>query len=140
MRKAFAFRFSAEATSDKNIRLLLLSDIGYGAANLGGRTRQKRSKAHGQEIMKFTASGLSDSGMLSGANPTIRHSMFPRPRRCHIFFLDSSAFGGLDDNTDDNSPAETASCASRRTIMPETVAFDAVAPTIEPLNLLQLQL
>jgi hypothetical protein len=79
--KAFAFRFSAEATSDKNLIETVDSqvDIGDGIAGFGWIGSTNRAMAHGPGHYEVASRGIPGKVVLSKVKTTIRHSMLSRP-------------------------------------------------------------
>jgi hypothetical protein len=81
MCKAFPFRFSAEATSDKNLIETVDSqfDIGDGVAGFGWIGSTKKAMTHGPRHYEVASSGIPGKVVLSEIERTIRHSMLSRP-------------------------------------------------------------
>jgi hypothetical protein len=81
MCKAFAFRLSAEATSDKNLIETVDSqvDIGDSVAGFGWIGSTKKAEAHGPRVYEVASRGISDRVGLRRIETTIRHSMLSRP-------------------------------------------------------------
>jgi hypothetical protein len=80
MCKAFAFRFSAEAASDKNLIETVdpQVDMGAGIAGFGWIGRTNKAMAHGPRHCEVPSSGIPGKVVLSEIETTIRPSMpFP---------------------------------------------------------------
>jgi hypothetical protein len=87
MCKAFAFRFSAEATLDTNLIETVDSqvDIGDGVAGFGWIGSTNKAMAHGPRHHEVASSGIPGKVALSEIKTTIRHSMLSRPVCSNLF-------------------------------------------------------